>query len=428
MRDHAPRMGQALSLRRRCAWLGLLSGMWLAAAACGPRDFEPGPLGAVEAAPGETIQIRSMNSLTGASGLGVANHRGVELAVADFGPVKGRGVSLGAGIDSRCAAEGGRAAAETVIGDPRVVGVIGTSCSVAAAEASPVISEAGLVMVAPSTTSPSLTSDLRGAAGSNNYPGYYRTANNDLYQARAVAQFTYNDLGLRNVAAIHDGDPYTTGLTGAFAVEFEELGGSVDVFSVKKGDTDMLPVLRQIAAGGPDGLFFPLFVNEAARIVRQMGDVAGLDGVTLIAGAALLVPEFLGIPESEGAYFPGPGLDIGNNANEATGRKGEELAPLYRDRYGEAPSSAYVAHAYDAATVLLRAIEQVAVEVDGTLYIDRARLREALLNTAGFQGIIGVISCDEFGDCGVGSVHISHHTDHAVTDPARLPVVYRWAP
>ena len=165
---------------------------------------------------------------------------------------------MGAGLDSLCTAEGGRAAAETVVGDPRVVGVVGTSCSVAAAAASPILSEAGLVMVAPSATSPHRSPpDLSGTAGSNYHPGYYRVANNDLYQARAVAQFAYEDLGIRNMAAINDGDPYTTGLTGAFTDAFEELGGSVTVGAVRRGDSDMVPVLTQLAESNPDGLFFP---------------------------------------------------------------------------------------------------------------------------------------------------------------------------
>ena len=333
---------------------------------------------------------------------------------------------MGAGLDSLCTEEGGRAAADAVTGDPRVVGVVGTSCSVATA-ASPILSEAGLVMISSSNTAPSLTSDLRGKAGSNYHPGYYRTANNDLYEARAVAQFAYNDLGLRRMATIHDGDPYTTGLTGAFTSAFEELGGSVSIASVSRGDTDMVPVLTQIADDSPDGLFFPLFQEEGAAIVRQVGQVPGLEDITLIGGAALLVSEFLAIPESEGVYFPGPELSFGGNTNEATGKSGEALAADYRDLYGEAPSSAYLPHAYDAATMLLRAIEEVAVDGD-TLYIDRAKLRGKLTGVTGFRGVIGVISCDEFGDCSTGRVHIAHHTDSSITDIAELPVVYSYAP
>ena len=66
--------------------------------------------------------------------------------------------------------------------------------------------------------------------------------------------------------------------------------------------------------------------------------------------------------------------------------------------------------------------------VGDTLYIDRAKLREAVGNTSGFSGITGAISCDGYGDCGTGRVQISQHTDATMTDVEGLPVVYRYAP
>ena len=408
--------------------LGLLSLLALAWGSCGTEKFEAGPLGAVEVAPGDDIQIRSMAVLSGIGDLGVPSQRGVMLALADCGPIQGRNVSMGAGLDSLCTAEGDRAAADPVTGDPRVVGVIGTSCSVAAAAASPVLSKAGLVMVAPSTTSPSLTSDLNGTAGSNYHPGYYRTARNDLYQARAVAIFAYNERHLRSMADIHDGVPYTSGLTGAFTAAFKELGGSVATVAINKGDTDMLPVLTQIAAGAPGRLFFPLFPDEGTNIVRQIDQIAGIEGVTLIGGSALLVSDFLSLPGSEGVYSPGPESNFIGNNNESTGKSGEELFGDYREKYRESPTSAYLAHAYNAATILLRAIDDVAVADGDTMFIDRANLREALTATSDFSSIIGDISCDDFGDCGTGHVHISHHTNSNVTDVASLPCVYLFTP
>ena len=407
-------------------WLIALTALTLGAAACA--DDETAASEVVIVAAGEDIQIRSLAVLTGLGDLGTPSQRAVALAVEDYGQIKGHNVSMGAGLDSLCTAEGGRAAAETVIGDPQVVGVIGTSCSVAAAAASPILSEAGLVMVAPSTTSPSLTSDLRGTAGTNYHTGYYRVANNDLYQARAVAQFAYEDLGLRNMAAMNDGDPYTTGLTDAFTAAFAELGGSVNVAMVSRGDTDMVPVLRQLASHSPDGLFFPLFEDEGLHVVKQVGEVSALEDVTLIGGAALLVAGFMAAPESEGVYLPGPELDFSANTNQATGKSGAELDAAYQERYAKEPTSAYMPHAYDAATLLLRAIENTAVAEGDELRIDRGKLREALTGVRGFSGIIGAISCDEFGDCGTGRVQISHHTDSSVTVPEDLPVVYKFAP
>ena len=41
-----------------------------------------------------------------------------------------------------------------------------------------------------------------------------------------------------------------------------------------------------------------------------------------------------------------------------------------------------------------------------------------------FRGLVGELSCNDFGDCGTGHVYIFHHTDSAVTNPAQLHVVY----
>ena len=150
--------------------------------------------------------------------------------------------------------------------------------------------------------------------------------------------------------------------------------------------------------------------------------------MTLIGGSALLVSDFLSLPESEGVYFPGPESDFSGNTNEATGKAGDKLFGDYREKYGEAPTSAYLAHAYDAATMLLREIDDVAIADEDTIFIDRTMLREALTATSDFSGIIGAISCDEFGDCGTRHTQISQHTDSSVTEVANLPVVYLFIP
>ena len=356
---------------------------------------------------------------------GIPRQRAVALAVADFGPIMGHRVTMGAGLDSLCTAAGGAAAADTAVGDRRVVGVLGTSCSVGAVEAAPIVSEAGLVMISASNTAPSLTSDLRGNAGVHNHAGYYRTASNDLYQGQAVAEFVYNELGLRRMATIDDGDPYTAGYTSAFAAAFEELGGAVTTAAeISRGDSDMVPVLTRIAADGPEGLFFPVFPGEAAYIARQVGQVEGLEALVLIGSDSLL----LAAPEVAGFYVVAPELRFGGNVNEATGKSGEQVIADYEARYREAPTTASMVHAYDATTLLLRAIEEVAV-VDGeTLYIDRARLREALSGTRGFEGLVGEISCDGFGDCGTGQAYIVQHTDPGVTEITALPVVFYYSP
>ena len=308
------------------------------------------------------VQIRSLLSITGAASLGGALRNGVELAVRDFGDIHGRAVELGESMDSMCSPDGGRAGAEQISADPQVIGVIGTSCSAAAVEASPLISEAGLVMISPSNTSPLLTSDLAGNANPNYHPGYFRTSNNDLYQANAVADYAYGELGLRRMVAVDDGDPYTTALVSAFGNAFGALGGEVAVSArIDKGDTDMTEVLAEFAAAEPDGIFFPLFEVEGSLFAEQALAFEGLEDATLITGAALLVSEFLATPQSEGMYFAGPESDHGPNVNAATGKNADDVLAAYAATYGGSPTSPYWAHAYDATTVLLRAIKSVAV-------------------------------------------------------------------
>ncbi|MEE2631307.1 MAG: hypothetical protein VX752_04555, partial [Actinomycetota bacterium] len=82
-----------------------------------------GSLGTVEVGPGEEIQIRSLNAISGdVAFLGIPNQRGVELAIRDYGPIGGHDVTIGTGLDDLCSADGGQAAAQMIVADEDVVG------------------------------------------------------------------------------------------------------------------------------------------------------------------------------------------------------------------------------------------------------------------------------------------------------------------
>ena len=407
-------------------------------AACGGRE-EPG---IVVIGPDEPVHIRTLLSGTGAS------RAAVEMAVADFGPIHGHEVELGPSVDAMCSREGGHEGADQVVADPKVLGIVGTSCSASAVAASPAVSVAGLVMISPSNTSPALTSDLRGNAGPYYHEGYFRVANNDLYQGQAVASFAYDELGLRRMVAMHDGDPYTSALARAFTDAFRARGGRVPVTGViEKGQTGMEEVLREFAIAGPDGVFFPVFEAEAEHFIRQARESNRLEGVTFISADGAFSSEFLALPESEGLYFAGFPSHVWSNRNAATGKTTAEALGAFEAAHGDlAHASPYWAHAYDAATLLLAAIERAAVRDDGsffgrlfgidakgTLRVDRSALRGAVLRVSrnegrGFAGLTGTLSCDDFGDCGPGIQTIYHHTDASVTDPGDLPTVYQFQP
>ena len=385
-----------------------------------------GSLGVVEVDAGEAIQIRSLNAITGdVAFLGLPNQRGIEFAVEHFGPIHGFEVDLGTGLDDLCSADGGQAAAQAIVADEDVVGVIGTSCSGAAVAAAPLVTNAGMVMISPSNTSPALTSDLAGTAGENYSVGYYRTAHNDLYQGAAVAQFVYQNLGLTSAAAIHDGDPYTQGLTQAFADAYEELGGTITGFTgVNKEDTDMVPVLTEIAAGSPDALFFPIFQPAGDFVADQVPGVSGLESTVLLAADGLIVDTFMELSQTAGMYFSGPDTRFGENVNQSTGKTADDFLAEYESTYGGAPEAPFWAHSYDATTLLLEAIE-AASWVDGdTLMIDRQGVRDHLNGVRGYSGLTGTLNCDDFGDCGAQRISVIHHVDPTDLDASKANVVF----
>ena len=379
----------------------------------------------MEVGPDEAVQIRSVLALGGDAGSGPTNEKVVRLAVRDYGTIHGFDVSLGTPVDDGCSPEGGEQAGAEIAADADVIGVVGTTCSAAAVTAAPLITGANKVMISPSNTSPRLTSDLAGNPSSDHHEGYYRTPDNDLHQARTVAQFLREEKGVDAVAAIHNGDAYTQSLAEAFVASFEGLGGSVTGVSVvARDETDLVPTLTDLAGGSPEALFFPVSRTVGAAIVQQLPGVSGLDGVLRIAGDGLLSDDFLGLEESEGMFLSGPNLDYGTNANESTGRKAADLLSDYEDAYGTAPEAAFWAHAYDAATLLLEAIEAASLPEGDSLLVDLAGVREFLDGVSGYGGIIGSISCDDFGDCGVRRMVVVEHLDSGDPAATRSNTVY----
>ena len=418
--------------RKLTMTLAALLSFTLLAAACGD-DAEEASTDAdfIVVDEGEQVQIRSLNAITGdVAFLGVPNQNAVEAAIADYGDINGFEVNMGQGLDDLCSADGGQAAAQTIVADAQIAGVIGTSCSGAATAAAPLIAEAGIVMISGSNTSPALTSDLLGTAGENYNAGYYRTAHNDLYQGAAMADFVYNDLGYTTAAAMHDGDPYTQGLAQAFSDAFEALGGTMTGFTgVNKEDTDMVPVLTEIAAGSPQALFFPIFQPAGDFVADQAHGVAGLENVQLLAADGLLNSDYLALSQAEGMYFSGPDVRFGQNKNESTGKTAAEVLADYEANHGEAPSAPFWGHSYDATAMLLDAIKNSSSVNDaGQLVIDKAAVRTYLTAIRGYSGVIGTINCDDFGDCGSQKITVVLNTDSSDPAAGMSNVVFEYAP
>ena len=283
-------------------------------------------------------------------------------------------------------------------------------------------------MISGSNTAEDLTSDTMGNVSANFQPGYFRTAHNDVFQGGAMAEYAYNVLGLRSIAAVHDGDPYTFGLSEAVGAAFEELGGTfTGIEAIAKGDTDMVPALTSIAAGSPEAVFAPLFQPESDFLFEQVRTVSGLEDATLLSADASLNTSFFALEQSEDIHYSGPDLRFETNVNQSTGKSAAEVLADYVANNGENPSAVFWAHSYDATTILLEAINAAShIDADGNLEIDRAGVREYLYGLSGYSALIGTIGCDEFGDCGSPKITVVHHTDSSDPDAGVANVVFEF--
>jgi branched-chain amino acid transport system substrate-binding protein len=341
--------------------------------------------GVVKLKKGEAVHLAYWFVVSGPNtSLGMDTVRGIEIAIEDFGgKVKGHPIKL-SGQDTTCNPEGGQAAATKIASDPTVVAAVGSNCSSAAKPGVPILWNAGIPTISPSNTAPYLTATSRGEG----YAGYLRTCHNDTVQGAVAAEFARNVLRVNSAATIHDGSVYAEQLAQVFANSFKAKGGEIT-------DTDMRPVLTSIATGKPGLIYFPIFIAEGGHITRQAKEVSGLERTKLMGADGIFSPDFYKAAgeAAVGMYHTSPDF----SAFPATY---QSFLKKHQDKYGKKPEAPFHAFAYDAAMIILKGIDKVGVAgSDGSLTIDRMKLRDALYATKNYTGMTGTLSCDQYGDC-----------------------------
>jgi branched-chain amino acid transport system substrate-binding protein len=370
----------------------------LAVAVAGPASAQApeDPLGVVTIPPGEPVVIAGWGVNTGPNAsLGQDWMNSMNVAADDRG-----GELLGHPLelifeDGGCSPEGGATAAQALAANSQVVGLIGTACSGETVGGIAAITNAGLTTISPSATRADLTAEDRSA----DFAGFLRTAHNDLDMGAYAGDYVFNELGLTKAATIHDGSPYAQGLVEEFTAAFTALGGEIVAQeAIQTGQTDMRPVLTSIAAAGPEVIWYPIYTAEGGYLTAQSAEVAGLEDTVLMGADGMFSPDFIkgAGPASVGMYLLSAAV---------SGDAYQEFLTRYEEVNGTPPPQAYHAHGYDAVNILLGAIEQVAVQGDdGTLYVPKGALRDAIYATSGYEGLTGSITCKPTGDCGAGAI------------------------
>jgi branched-chain amino acid transport system substrate-binding protein len=283
-------------------------------------------------------------------------------------------------------------------------GMIGPYTSSVAKAVIPIAAPQHFTMISPSTTQPCLTrdesfcsyhpQDLR-LANPNNF---FRLVTTNLEQARAMADYFYDTLGVRKVAVLDDSFPISVTMAATFEAEFKSLGGVAVARSeyLKPSTSDWKPILDGFERAGAQAVYASGFDSENICIPRrQMEDIGwevpfgGADSIGTSDCVDQAHDQAVGMLSTTAAP---DAMQI--PAAQSTIRAFKASFKRTGD-YG-----AYTMLAYDATGILIQAIRK-ALD-DGLSPRDVAQFREAVranvAATTGYVGVVGATSFDQNGD------------------------------
>jgi branched-chain amino acid transport system substrate-binding protein len=342
----------------------------------------------------QELAIASDLPLSGALGVGVRPLRdAIALAIHDRGTVGGYRLTYLSFDDSLIGTFDDAKAEQNVklmVGDSRVVALIGPFSSGAARIAIALGGQTNLAMISPSNTADCLTSDSNPCVNHPTPNNYFRIGATDSAQANATARFAAQTLNVTRFAVLDDGSEYGTNLADAFASTLVAIGGSVALrrsFSATAGDYT--------------GLLHDALVAKAEAV--YVGGPAPAGVCRMRAAMASVFPANTYMLGGDGLAGPSCIFDAGVGAND-------HLLAMVSDSQPRTDSKVYTefrAHniaavpyafaAYDSAQIIINSIER-AIKASGGRVPTRRAVLDSIAATRDFAGATGSYTFLPTGD------------------------------
>ena len=282
---------------------------------------------------------------------------GAEMAIAEVSD-SGKfmdGKTVGAvRADTTCVdSAAATAAVERLITAEGVAGIIGGDCSgVTTAALTNVAVPNGMVMISPSATSPALSTVEDNGL-------FFRTAPSDARQGQIMTEVIM-DRGFKEVALTYTNNDYGKGLADSFQAAFEGAGGKVTISTAHEdGKADYSAEVGALASAGGEILVVAGYLDQGGKgIIQGALDTDAFDTFVLPDGmVGDSLPMAIG-PDLNGSFGQVPGTDSPGAA---------KLAEMADGFDGTGP---FVAESYDAAALILLAM-QAAGSTDPGVYKDK---------------------------------------------------------
>jgi branched-chain amino acid transport system substrate-binding protein len=385
-------------VRRGISLVVLAVGLALLFIGCGGGGDQGGGGG------GQTVKIVSDLPLQGANRAQTTTMvNAIEMAIEERGGKAGSATIEYESLDDATAQAGqwdeAKCAenAQTAAQDEEIVGWIGPFNSGCAAVEIPILNEAGLGMISPANTYIGLTKpggepdepDKYYPTGERNYSRVI-VADDEQGQAGALLM---EEEGVESVYILDDKETYGKGLADQVQKSAEELGIQiVGREGIDGSAANYRSLMNKIARIDPDAIYFGgIIENNAGQLIKdKVGAGMSNDDVLFIGPDGIFVDTFISQAgnAAEGAYITFGGLP----QSELTA-KGQQFVQDYESQHDDAVQP-YTAYAYEAANVMLDAIEKASKEGEVT----REAVLQQIFATEDFNGVLGTWSFDEDGD------------------------------
>jgi branched-chain amino acid transport system substrate-binding protein len=356
------------------------------------------------------VKIGVIVPLSGAEGaIGRSIRNSVQLAVNDANArlaIPGWSIQMAAFDDASDPAAGERAAT-SLASDPAVVGVVGTYDSAVAWRAAPVLNRAGIAMISPANTDPSLTLGAEGTKPRRQFSTYFRLIASNARGGSFLARYVTDRLHAQTAVVVSEARPANRLVADDFGAAFTAAGGDVVLDTTVPDHTERFgDVADSIARLRPDVIFFSGTDTSAAALrssTSSPAPIVGGDGI------------------KDDAYLRAAGRDA---EGDIAATAGAALATstgsgLYRLAYAAArftdPPTDFGPYAYDAANLVVNAAGRILLAEPAITSSVRARI-VAGVQAARVDAVSGAVAFDAYGD-NAGAALTVFRVTHGVWRP-----------
>jgi branched-chain amino acid transport system substrate-binding protein len=253
-----------------------------------------------------------------------------------------------------------------------VIGHLNSNCTI---PASIVYNDAKIIQITPGSTNPKYTEQ--------GFPYAFRICGRDDQQGPVAATFMHDQLKLNKIAILHNKTAYGEGLATEVKKTFESLGGQVTRFEgIGTDENDFSENISAVHDSGAEGFFWGGMYGQGGPLCVKMRQ-SGLN-IPFVSGDGCFAQPFI---DTIGGNAANVYLSFGKDYHQNP--EAQAFVKSYNDKYHQ-DVGAYSVYGYDAANVLLTAIQQ-AQSTDA----DKVA---AVMKSRSFDTILGKVEFDEKGD------------------------------